>query len=102
MPEGRISTSPEIFDRALIRARQRRAAALGPVTFLLDRVADEFADRLAAVMRRFDLAADIGTPNDAVRRALTRLASVGTMITAGSATDEQKNAQKNAIIADDE
>jgi SAM-dependent methyltransferase len=102
MPEGRISTSPEIFDRALIRARQRRAAALGPVTFLIDRVADELADRLAAVMRRFDLAADLGTPNDAVGRALSRLASVGIVIEARSAADEQKNAQKNVIVADDE
>ena len=70
MPDGPSATSPVIFDRALIRARRRRAAAMGPVTFLLERVADEFADRLAAVMRRFDLAADIGTPTGAVRTAL--------------------------------
>jgi SAM-dependent methyltransferase len=98
MPDARIATSPEIFDRALIRARRRRAAALRPVTFLLDRVADEFADRLAAVMRRFDLAADLGTPNGAVRAALSRLPSVGTVIESGSATGEQQN----TIIADEE
>jgi SAM-dependent methyltransferase len=98
MPEGRISTSPEIFDRALIRARQRRAAASGPVTFLLDRVADEFADRLAAVMRRFDLAADLGTPNDAVRGALARLASIGTIV--GSSFIAA--AKQKTIVADEE
>ena len=38
-----------IFDRALLRHRRRRAAALGPATFLLDRVADDLAERLAAV-----------------------------------------------------
>ena len=32
-----------------------RAAALGPSTFLLDRVAEDLADRLAAVLRRFEL-----------------------------------------------
>ena len=40
------------------------------MTFLIERVAAELAERLGAVLRRFDLAADVGTPNDAVRRAL--------------------------------
>ena len=47
-----------------------RARKLGPATFLIDRVADELAERLAAVLRTFERAADIGTPTDAVRRAL--------------------------------
>jgi SAM-dependent methyltransferase len=92
MPGGPLATSPVIFDRALIRARRSRAAALGPATFLLDRVADEFADRLAAVMRRFDLAADVGTPTDAVRKALKKLGSIGTVIGSGTELgDEQKS-----------
>ena len=33
-------------------------------------MADDLAERLSAVLRRFDLAADLGTPTDAVRRAL--------------------------------
>jgi SAM-dependent methyltransferase len=61
---------PVIFDRTLLRARRARAGALGPATFLIDRVADDMAGRLSAVLRRFDIAADIGTPTDAVRRAL--------------------------------
>jgi SAM-dependent methyltransferase len=97
MPDGPIATSPAIFDRVLIRARRRRAAASGPVTFLLDRVADEFADRLAAVMRRFDLAADIGTPTDAVRAALEKLGSIGAMIGSSAADEEQKS-----VAADEE
>ena len=40
---------------------------MGPATFLLDRVADDLAERLATVLRRFDLAVDLGTPGDAVR-----------------------------------
>jgi SAM-dependent methyltransferase len=71
-----------IFDRALLRQRRRRAAALGPVTFLLDRVADDLAERLATVLRRFELAVDLGTPGDAVRLALARLGTVGKIITA--------------------
>ncbi len=70
--------APVIFDRHLLRARHRRAAALGPVTFLVDRVADELSERLAAVLRPFDLAADLGTPSDAVRRAIE--AKVGRIV----------------------
>ncbi len=75
-----MTESPVIFDRALLRDRRRRAAALGPVTFLLDRAADDLADRLAAVLRRFDLALDLGTPGEAVHTALSGLGSVGTVV----------------------
>jgi SAM-dependent methyltransferase len=62
--------APQIFDRRLIAIRQARARKLGPATFLLDRVADEMAERLSAVTRTFGIAADVGTPAGAVRRAL--------------------------------
>jgi SAM-dependent methyltransferase len=65
-----MSASPTIFDRALLRARQRRAASLGAEMFLLDRVAADLTERLSAVLRPFEHAADVGTPGDAVRRAL--------------------------------
>lgn len=61
---------PVIFDRALLRARRARALRLGAETFLIDRVAEDLSARLAAVLRTFDMAADIGTPTDAVRCAL--------------------------------
>jgi SAM-dependent methyltransferase len=86
-----------IFDRALIRRRRRRAAALGPATFLLDRVADDLADRLAVVLRRFDLVLDLGPPGDTVRKALRRLDSVGTII----AADALPGA-KPFVVADEE
>ena len=62
---------PLIFDRALLRRRRMRAVALGPSTFLLERVAQDLADRLATVMRHFEWAVDLGTPGDLVRRALS-------------------------------
>jgi SAM-dependent methyltransferase len=61
---------PLIFDRSLLRARRARAAALGPEAFLLERVADDLAARLSAVLRTFDLAVDLGTPGNAVRRRI--------------------------------
>jgi SAM-dependent methyltransferase len=66
----RPTSHPVIFDRVLLRARRARAARLGAETFLIDRVAEDFAGRLSAVLRTFDVAADIGTPTDAPRRAL--------------------------------
>ena len=61
---------PVIFDRKLLRHRQSRAARLGLATFLLERVADDLAARLSAVLRKFELAVDLGTPSDAVCRVL--------------------------------
>ena len=72
------NTAPVLFDRALLRARQSRALGFGPATFLLDRVAEDMAERLHAVLREFKNAADVGTPSDQVRNALTgRVESVG-------------------------
>jgi SAM-dependent methyltransferase len=90
-----MADSPMIFDRALLRLRLRRAMALGPATFLLDRVAGEMADRLAAVLRRFDLAVDLGTPGTAVRTALASLGSVGRIIAADVAGG-------STVVADEE
>ncbi len=73
-------TPPLIFDRMLLRARRRRGLLLGPVTFLIDRIAGDFAERLAVVLRRFEIAADIGTPTAAVRAAVARSGNIGTMI----------------------
>jgi SAM-dependent methyltransferase len=64
------TTAPVLFDRALLRARQLRALRFGPATFLLDRVADDMAERLHAVLREFKNAADVGTPCDQVCDAL--------------------------------
>ena len=64
------STAPRLFDRALLRARQSRATALGAATFLLDRVAEDAAERLHAVLREFKTAADIGTDGEQLRNVL--------------------------------
>lgn len=72
-----------VFDRKLLRARRRRAAALDPATFLIDRVAEDLAERLGAVLRRFHCAVDLGTPTNALRRALAS-ASVTELISVDS------------------
>jgi SAM-dependent methyltransferase len=99
MPE-----SPLIFDRALIRRRRRRASALGAATFLLDRAAADLGDRLAAVLRRFEIAVDLGTPGTAVREVLAPLGSIGTIVSVGAdgAAAEGAGAEPNVVVADEE
>ncbi len=49
-------------------------------------------------MRRFDLAADIGTPTGAVRTALRKLGSIGTIIGSGAELDREQK----SVAADEE
>jgi SAM-dependent methyltransferase len=83
-----MSEGPSIFDRKLLRARRRRAAALGPATFLLDRVAEDLGDRMASVLRHFDLAADVGTPGGQLRRLLAASGKVGTLMAVDPLAEE--------------
>jgi SAM-dependent methyltransferase len=86
----RVMAGPKIFDRKLFRTRQQRARALGPETFLIDRVADELGERLAFVLREFERAADVGTPTDALRRVLVASGKVATIVSADKvAIDEE-------------
>jgi SAM-dependent methyltransferase len=92
-----MAESPILFDRLLWRRRRARAAAPSSANFLLERVAGELADRLTVVLRRFDLAVDLGTPGEAVRRALGHLDNVGTVI----GTDVFSRARP-FVVADEE
>jgi len=90
---------PVTFDRRLLRMRRVRAAALGPAIFLIERVADDLAVRLSAVLRTFDLAVDIGTPNDAVRRRLVD--RVGAIVAVNPIADHIAG-ERLAVAADEE
>jgi SAM-dependent methyltransferase len=92
-----MSPHPVVFDRLLLRQRRSRARALGAATFLIDRVASDLAERLDAVLREFPIAVDLGTPTDAVRRALVEKKSVGTVIAADALP-----AEGLAVVTDEE
>jgi SAM-dependent methyltransferase len=64
------NAAPLLFDRALLRVRQMRAAKLGMEPFLLDRVVEDAVERLGAVTRTFSNGIDLATPGDQMRRAL--------------------------------
>ena len=92
-----MSTSPIIFDRQLLRARRQRAERLGASDFLIERVAEDIAERLSVVLRQFDVAVDLGTAGDAVRRALTESGKVGAVVAASPYA-----AGPLAVVADEE
>jgi len=93
--------TPAIFDRKLLRTRRQRARLLGPETFLLDRVAADLAERLSAVLRQFERAVDLGTPTDAVRRALCAGGKVATIIAVEPAAERLDNSFLR-VAADEE
>jgi SAM-dependent methyltransferase len=78
---------PQIFDRALLAQRLRRARTSGPATFLLDRVTEDLLDRLAATMRPFPRVADLATPEPALAAAL-------------AATDVSRSVTRLAMLED--
>ena len=59
---------PRLFDLALLSRRQMRAIDLGAEMFLADRVAEDIAERLDVVTRKFVGVADIGSPGAALRK----------------------------------
>jgi SAM-dependent methyltransferase len=65
-----LVAAPILFDRALLRVRMDRARRIGPVSFLLDRVVEDMADRLEAVTRGFSDAAEIWSPGELLRKPL--------------------------------
>jgi SAM-dependent methyltransferase len=91
-----------LFDRALLAQRRRRASALGPVTFLIDRVAEDMAERLSAVRRTFDVAVDLGTPTDAVRRAMLDAGAVDRIVATATVAEPRADDRAPTIVADEE
>lgn len=56
-----MSEDHRVFDRALVRSRLRRALSGAYPDFLLARAVEDLDERLGAVLRRFGVAADLGS-----------------------------------------
>jgi SAM-dependent methyltransferase len=97
-----VIPNPVIVDRNLLRARRRRALALGPSTFLADRVADDLADRLATVLRTFPCAVALGTPIDGLQSRLAGGGKVGALIATDALVETVAGRAGLAIAADEE
>jgi SAM-dependent methyltransferase len=93
-------SAPLIFDRGLVRRRLGRALALGYPDFLLARALDDLGDRLEAVLRKFPLALDLGTPTGAVAAWLRASARAGRVVRlATSAPSEDRGP---TVVGDEE
>ncbi|WP_341988280.1 methyltransferase domain-containing protein [Azorhizobium sp. AG788] len=97
----RDMSHPIVFDRALLRRRLARAHRLGPVDFLLERAAEDMAERLSTIKRRFIHGVDLGTATDAVARALTGHPGVASLVAAApllAGLDQRRP----AVVVDEE
>lgn len=65
-----MGDAANVFDRALVRRRLARALAAGYPDFLLRRAAEDLDERFSALLRRFGVAADLGTALPVSRTAL--------------------------------
>lgn len=93
----------QIFDRALLaRRRDRVAAGASGHDFLLARVAEDLADRLAIVQRRFPLAVNVGAHNGLVSRRIAGIAGVSTVIDVDSSIALLAGAPGPRVLADEE
>jgi SAM-dependent methyltransferase len=93
-----MSGAPLIFDRKLLRLRQARARRLGPATFLAEQMAQDLAERLRAVVRTFPIAVDLGSPGDAVQRALAHEPALGRLVSLKASSGEADC----SVVADEE
>ncbi len=92
-----------VFDRALlVRRRGRVAPSAASHDFLLRRVADDLAERLAIVRRSFPLAANIGAHHGVVSRAIRGVAGVENIIDLDATVELLREAPGLRVVADEE
>jgi len=92
-----------IFDRALLAQRRRRAAPDATAhEFLLERVADDLAERLAIVRRQFPLAANIGAYHGVVSRRIRGIAGVERIVDVDATESLLRYAPDMRLLADEE
>ena len=93
---------PAVFDRSLVRARLRRAAAAPQTDFLLDRAADDLLDRLIPVQRQFRDVLDIGTPRAGLAERLAARLAGSTIVRAAPLPERAGDTEVLRIVADEE
>jgi NADH dehydrogenase [ubiquinone] 1 alpha subcomplex assembly factor 5 len=92
-----------IFDRALLAARRDRMAERATEhDFLLERVADDIAERLAIVQRTFPLAANIGAHHGLISQRVRGIAGVARIVNMDHAARLLEQSEGWRVVADEE
>jgi SAM-dependent methyltransferase len=103
MSDARQAPEAQVFDRRLLRRRRERAAAgLVGVDFLIREVALRLAERVADVRRPFPLALELGCHTGQLARALGGQGPVGTLVQADLAPAMARRARGLRVAADEE
>ena len=98
-----MTQAPHIFDRPLLTRRRDRAAANAAAhDFLLARVAQDFAERIAIVNRTFASGFNLDAHHGLLSRALRPLPNVGALIDADLSSNMLAQCDGPTLIADAE
>lgn len=99
-PQG---SSPAIFDRGLLACRRDRVAALASdIDFLLQRAAEDLAERIGVTRRTFHTAAVLGAAHGVLARRLRSLANVAFVAEADTSRALLAQADGPRVLADEE
>ncbi|BCJ89722.1 methyltransferase [Terrihabitans soli] len=91
-------SAPRLFDTALRRSRLERARNLGlSDEFLMPRIAEEMAERLAPVLRDFPNAVDLFSRGTDIRDALKSVDRIGSLKRAGDEPGADITVQGEAL-----
>ena len=96
--------APQLFDRSLARRRLARALreSTSGADFLVARAAEELGDRLSAVLRRFPVGLDLGTPTRHAARILAGCGQVDTVLRLAPVTDGAPDPACLGLVGDEE
>lgn len=98
-----MSDSMIVFDRAAVRRHRERAAKdFHSFGFLFEEVADRLVDRLDDVLRTFPLAADLGSHDGILARALAGRKGIETLISCDLSPAMAARAPSPAVACDEE
>ena len=103
MSDSRQAPEAQVFDRRLLRRRRERAAAgLAGVDFLIREVAGRLAERVADVRRRFPLALELGCHTGQLAAALGTQGAIDTLVQTDLAPAMVRRARGPRVAADEE
>ncbi|MBU2583515.1 MAG: methyltransferase domain-containing protein [Alphaproteobacteria bacterium] len=98
-----MQSADKPFDRDVLLLRRNRFAKQAHAhDFLLQRVAEDIAERLEIVQRDFPIALNLGAHNGAVSRVIRKLSNVGVVIDAESSVELLEACDGHRVLCDEE